>query len=144
MDKRHADFLQSEYAIEIELAAQKQKVSELEQKREMAQQKHELFDKLAQEGPYSRGFDTLMTDPYFNPLPKTPEKAPAKPDAPKPTPQTPAPKPTPQTPSKPQSPEPAPKQTPEQPASPKTPATPKKQPEVVQKTPSNYYSYYYN
>ena len=73
MDKRHAGFLQGEYDLEREIAAEKAKIWQMEQKKKMYYQKHKDFDKIAEEGPYSWGYDRLLTDPYFNPFPQEPE-----------------------------------------------------------------------
>ena len=136
MNKRHVAFLQAEFSQEQKIQQEKQKVWELEKEKDLLKKKREIFEELAEEGPYGRGFEALMNDPYFNPIPDTPSPSPAepsKPDTPTPEPATPSEPPTP-TPS----PTPAPKPTPEEPATPAKPADPSKQP-------SNYYSwgYYY-
>lgn len=135
MNKRHVAFLQAEFAQEQKIQAEKQKVWELEKEKDLLKKKREIFEELAEEGPYGRGFEALMNDPYFNPLPAEP----TKPDTPTPEPSKPSEPPTPTpspTPSPTPTPTPAPKPTPEEPASPETPAAPSKQP-------SNYYQYYY-
>ena len=83
MDKRHAGFLQGEYDLEKEIAAEKYKIWEMEQKKKMYYQKHKDFDKIAERGPWSYGYDLLLTDPYFNPFPAEQQPSqPPKPSAP--------------------------------------------------------------
>ena len=52
------------------------------------EKRHEDFDELARKGPYTWGYGQLISDPYFNPEPASPQPQPSE------TPEKPADTPT--------------------------------------------------